>query len=161
MTTARGPKIKCAVCCKEVQQNRQKWYHDDRAGGWSEACVVEGSYVLEMVPDKGEMHCDFCNEVGIKWKMITSAGVTADMMVYQEETLEIIGSQTHHLDAEWAACEECHRLLQVGQWKAVGVRFMAGMEKKGEKADEEMMGLVLEMWAEVEKLFVRWEEVEA
>lgn len=159
MTT--GPVTRCVPCGREVRQVGQMWFHGvGREATLREACLVDNCYRLERIADPEELHCDFCNEqvqAEDCWAYITSRGITADVMVYQEDTLEIKRTQTHDLTADWCACNNCKLLIEDGAWEQLSHRTLSVMGHTSEYEHyEEIRGMVLELWAEMSKGFVEW-----
>lgn len=150
-----APRTVC-VCGQGVKVSGGGWQHEDG----TVACIIDGTHYLEREPDPLEPHCDFCNKAEVGWIMETRSRVNANMMVYDDETLEVAQTQTHSLSEDWAACEECQVLIAHGAWDSMATRCLMSLGQTEDSEHwEEMRSIVLEMWAEVYKGFVEWRKV--
>lgn len=165
--TMSEPRLGCTVCGKECHEVKRAGrgpvvLHEDG----TEACLVDNCYQLERTPRDGEFHCDFCNgphDAEKDWTLITRQAVVADMMAYEEGTLEIVGQQTHRLSEDWAACNPCHDLIIKGDWEGLADRCIDSIERMSGEKDkpevrDELRRMVLEMWEVVMQTAQEWRQ---
>lgn len=113
----------CMTCAQPVSLHGLTWQHDEDG---SQACIVNGLQNIIAVADPNEHHCDFCNSTDVHWKLVTKGEVGVDIIVYDDD-FTVQGTQTQNMSPDWAACNECHDLIEAGNWRAVAEKAVAGL----------------------------------
>mgnify|MGYP001560409610 CR=1 FL=1 len=145
--TEPGGGMMCAVCLRGlvVRQNR-----GDMIPFWDHGPKPTDQHEPVPVPENSELMvllCDFCLvEVTKKdgWVYI-SRPIALRYDVPGGATLDT------HSDEFWAACEQCHTLIEANEWSKLAMRSVRSQTKKSDSF--EMRAMLFDMAAELHDKF--------